>query len=1091
MTNAHTTRAPAEPRILLITADQVMTALAVPALEGSGFRLSATKSASEAIACASASAPDVVLLDLLVEDADALSLRTALRRLPNCTTTPVFVMSDLFDPGLIANVYKDAFSEFLPKPINWLVLPHRLRQAVVVGRSVAELSQYREYLEQAQDAARSASTEALKLRNFDELTGLPNRSTFTEIVALAAAQMKSRPGEIAVLFIDVDQFKRFNESLGRDSGDALLRAIAERLKSVLEQRVTQSEDFAGGLRGSLARIHADEFAILLDQIDGKAEIERIAKEILAAVMAPYNINGRDLFVSASVGMAFASESEGEAILQCAETAMRHAKRAGGKSVCAYTDSMKDEVIERLELQERLRRAIDNNELRLHYQPLIDSQSGRITGLEGLARWTDPERGAISPGVFIPIAEECGLVIPIGDWVLREGLNQLSDWIAKGLPPIRMALNVARAQIEEASFVEKVESIIRESGVEPQYLELELSERGVFRDDPITLEKLRRLKKLGVTLTIDDFGTGQTTLAYLQSFPLGALKIDQSFVARVVEDPATEAIIRAVIAMSHELDLRVVGEGVETERQAAILRELHCDELQGFLFHRALPPEEIQQLLEAQSDKPLPEPKKRRPPKAPLAATVDEHDEAQPFPQIVIPSDEAAQDELFRMAHVDFLTGLLNRYSFERALESTLARAQRFGHKVALLLFDLDQFKEINDTYGHSTGDELLWALARRMKRIVREVDSLARLGGDEFALIHSEFRTLGGVATLAQRLGEELAKPVKLGATEVSISVSTGIAVYPPGDADPKGFLRQADLALYKAKEQGGSCFHFHASEMDRQVQLRLQLARDLKQAIEREELHLVFQPQFSLATRAVVAVEALVRWNHPKRGLVPPGTFIPIAEETGEMIAIGEWVLRRACSEARSWQTELGIEVPVSVNLSHVQFRLQDFPRVVERVLADTGLSPDLLELELNQRMLLRFENDLEKLARGLDSLGVTLCVDDFGTCPFSIEDLAHLPISKLKVDGRHVQASSAGSGCPPLVRAVIALGKKLNLGIVAEAVETQAQLAALKDESCDFAQGYLFSKPMTAAKLKSRLIGAGESPRSADSQLLQFPPT
>ena len=208
-------------------------------------------------------------------------------------------------------------------------------------------------------------------------------------------------------------------------------------------------------------------------------------------------------------------------------------------------------------------------------------------------------------------------------------------------------------------------------------------------------------------------------------------------------------------------------------------------------------------------------------------------------------------------------------------------------------------------------------------------------------------------------------------------------------------------------------------------------------------------------------------------------------------MIAIGEWVLRRACSEARAWQTELGIEVPVSVNLSHVQFRLQDFPRVVERVLADTGLSPDLLELELNQSMLLRFENDLEKLARGLDSLGVTLCVDDFGTCPFSIEDLAHLPFSKLKVDGRHVQASSAGSGCPPLVRAVIALGKKLNLGIVAEAVETQAQLAALKDESCDFAQGYLFSKPMTAAKLKSRLIGAGESPRSADSQLLQFPPT
>ncbi len=1084
MRQASPDRTTAEPRILLITADQVLRALGLQALEGSGFRVSATASATEAIVLATKSAPDVILLDLLVDDVDALSLRSALRELPRCHSAPVFVMSDLFDPGLIAKVYEDPFSEFLPKPINWLVLPHRFRQAVVVGRSVAELSQYQEYLEQAKDAARSASTEALKLRNFDELTGLPNRSTFSEIVAMAAAQMKNRRGEIAVLFIDIDRFKHFNDSLGRESGDALLRAIAGRLESVLEQRVTRSEEIAGELRGSLARIHADEFAILLDRVENTSEVVRTAEEILAAVMAPYSVNGRDVFVSASIGVAVASESEGEAVLQCAETATKHAKRAGGKTICVYTESMKDEVIEKLELQERLRRAIDNNELRLHYQPIVDARTGLITGLEGLVRWTEPERGAISPAIFIPVAEDGGLVVAIGDWVLKRALRQLSEWTARGLPPVRIAINVARAQLEEATFVEKIESAVQEAAIKPQYLELELSERGVFRDDPLTIEKLRRLKKLGVSLAIDDFGTGQTTLAYLQSFPLSVLKIDRSFVARVDYDPATEAIIRAMVAMSHELDLRVVGEGVETERQAELLRGLNCDKLQGFLFHRALPADQVRQLLADQAEG-LPGVPKRQVLPAP-SETRPAHD-AEPFPGFAVSPRESSQDELFRLAHVDFLTDLLNRYSFEQALEATLARAERFGHKVALLLFDLDQFKEINDTYGHSAGDELLATLAHRMRRIVRQVDPLARLGGDEFALIHSEFKSLDGVATLAQRLGDEIAKPVRLGSNEVNVSASTGIAVFPPGDSDPKRFYRQADLALYKAKEQGGACFHFHAHEMDRQVQHKIQLSRDLKRAIDRDELHLVFQPQFALADRSIVAAEALVRWNHPKRGLIPPSTFIPIAEDSGEIISIGEWILRRACSEAVSWRSKLGIELPVSVNLSYVQFRLQGFPQAVERILDETGLRPGLLELELTQRMLLRLENDIDKLTRELDSLGVTMSIDDFGTSPFSIEDLTHLPFSKLKVDGRHIRASNAEDGCPPLVRAVIALGKKLDLGIVAEAVESQPQLAALREEGCDFGQGNFFTKPMRSAELRSLLIGARESQKN---QLLRFPP-
>ena len=276
---------------------------------------------------------------------------------------------------------------------------------------------------------------------------------------------------------------------------------------------------------------------------------------------------------------------------------------------------------------------------------------------------------------------------------------------------------------------------------------------------------------------------------------------------------------------------------------------------------------------------------------------------------------------------------------------------------------------------------------------------------------------------------------------------------------------------------------------MDQQVQLKFQLGRDLKEAIARDELHLVFQPQFSLASRDIVAVETLVRWNHPKRGLIPPATFIPVAEDTGEIIRIGEWVLRQACSEARAWQTQLGLELPVSVNLSSVQFRMRGFPKAVKRILAETKLKPDLLELELNQQVLLRLESDLERLTRGLAALGVGLCVDDFGTSPFSIEDLSHLPFSKLKVDGRHIHTSNADVGCPPLVCAMIAMGKKLNLGIVAEAVESQVQLSALKEAGCDFGQGNFFTKPMTADELRI-FFGANESKSTTEAQVLRFPP-
>jgi diguanylate cyclase (GGDEF)-like protein len=427
----------------------------------------------------------------------------------------------------------------------------------------------------------------------------------------------------------------------------------------------------------------------------------------------------------------------------------------------------------------------------------------------------------------------------------------------------------------------------------------------------------------------------------------------------------------------------------------------------------------------------------------------------------------AERRLHHMAQHDFLTDLPNRYSFGELLEDEFARVGRAGGAVAAMLLDLDHFKDINDTYGHAVGDGLLVAVGRRLRRRLPKSVGLARCGGDEFGIMPTGLDSFEAASELAQELLESFHSPFALRGQEIYVSASVGIAIYPPGPSDAKSLIKRADLALYRAKEDGRNSFRFHEQEMDREVRHRMWMGQELRGALGRRELFLEYQPQVSVSTGEVSGVEALLRWQHPARGLIPPASFIPAAEASGLIVPIGEWVLRTACAQAQSWQNRFAVPLRVAVNLSPVQFRDTRLVETIEEVLAETGLDPVLLELELTESLLMEVAESVESIMEQLEALGVRLALDDFGKGYSSLEYVRRFHLDRLKIDRSYVHGLGNGSPDPVIVSLIAVLGHKLGLEVIAEGVETEAQLEFLVDEGCQQAQGFYFSGPVPADQL------------------------
>lgn len=440
------------------------------------------------------------------------------------------------------------------------------------------------YLVYREITVRRQSEEKLRIvATHDPLTALPNRTLLHERLSHALAKAQRHGRQLAVLFVGLDRFKSVNDTLGHEAGDALLQVAARRLYDCLRETDT------------MARQGGDEFVVLMDELSDRGPISSVSQRILDAVAQPFAIDGRELHITASIGISVYPE-DGRTLLRNAHIAMYRAKAKGGNNYQLYSAQIDNYSVERLSLESGLRRALERDELSLHYQPKVNVASGLISGMEALLRWQHPELGSVAPDRFIPIAEETGLIVPIGAWVLKTACSQNRAWQRQGLRRLPVAVNLSPRQFAGEGLLGDIKSALAESGLEPSDLELEITESMVMNNPDQAITVLRQVKQLGVRVAIDDFGIGYSSLAYLKRFPIDTVKVDRSFVEDIPADENSMAIAQAVIAMAHSLRLKVVAEGVESEGQLSFLRGEGCDEIQGHYFCEARAASEISAIM---------------------------------------------------------------------------------------------------------------------------------------------------------------------------------------------------------------------------------------------------------------------------------------------------------------------------------------------------------------------------------------------------------------------------------------------------------------------------------------------------------------
>ena len=440
--------------------------------------------------------------------------------------------------------------------------------------------------------------------------------------------------------------------------------------------------------------------------------------------------------------------------------------------------------------------------------------------------------------------------------------------------------------------------------------------------------------------------------------------------------------------------------------------------------------------------------------------------------------QKAERRLAHLAQFDALTGLPNRSLLQDRLAQTIVQSRRKHWHAGTLFVDLDRFKLINDTLGHHQGDALIRQVGERLLSCVRPGDTVGRISGDEFAVVLADMARPDDAALVAQKILDALARPFDLGGNEAYISASIGIAAFPEDGDDAETLLKNADIAMYRAKESARNCYRFFTAEMNQRTVAKVQLNTDLRRAIERREFELYYQPKVDLVHAKLQGLEALLRWNHPQRGMVSPAEFIPALEDSGLILPVGEWVIGEACAQQRRWQQEGRVAVPVAVNLSPKQFRRGDLDRVIRQTLAGAGVDAGLLELEITESSLMEDPEDAVRVMHNLRAAGLRISIDDFGTGYSSRSYLTRLPLSALKIDRSFVRDAGASAEAASIVRAVIDMAQNMRFTVIAEGVETEEQVAFLRKHGCNQAQGYFFGKPASAGHTGA-LLARAKAPR------------
>jgi len=571
--------------VLIIDDDEQIRDLLV-AILGNSCSCSSVASTEEALRRLSEEPFDLVISDIDVEGMSGMELIPKLHSISPGTV--VVIIGGKQDIETAIDAMRVGAFDYITKPLDIRHVDAAVQRALNHRSLIREKEQYRAQLEQLLEE-RTAEVDFLAY--YDTITQLPNRALFEDRLAQAIAMAKSSGQMLGVLFISLDQFKKVNDTLGHGPGDILLREFAERLKSCVAQTDT------------IARFGSDEFALLRTQIEDADDVIETIGSLSQVLKFAFELDGQELFATASVGISLFpfDGDDGQTLLKNAGAALYKAKRSGGANYQFYTADIHDRASRRLSLETTLRRALQNQEFLLHYQPKVSVDSLEITGVEALVRWHHPQLGLISPAEFIPLAEDTGLIIPIGQWVLKEACLQNKRWQNQGFARIRMAVNISARQLHDQAFADTVIRTLRETDLEPEYLELELTESSIMQNVELAANVLSRLKAMGIYCSIDDFGTGFSSLASLKRLPINALKIDKSFVSEAPSEPDDAALVLAIITLAHNLRLKVIAEGVETEEQLRLLHLLRCDEIQGGLFSKPLPADALESLLDSHSE----------------------------------------------------------------------------------------------------------------------------------------------------------------------------------------------------------------------------------------------------------------------------------------------------------------------------------------------------------------------------------------------------------------------------------------------------------------------------------------------------------
>ncbi|MEE9493133.1 MAG: EAL domain-containing protein [Gammaproteobacteria bacterium] len=564
-------------KILMVDDEPITTEILQTFLEDAGYQnFVSTSDSTKAVELIRNTQPDVVLLDLVMPEVNGFDILAVLRSEEGFLHIPVVVLTSSTDATTKLKALELGANDFLSKPVDPSELALRIKNTL------------------------AAKAFQDRLTNYDALTGLPNRRYFSDSLQQLIQVAKMSRQQFLILHLNIDSFKKINETLGASAGDALLQKVAVRIEEVLKTPELTVQLGHQQYQLSLFRTGGDEFTMLVPDIRKNTDAGFIATKLMCAFNQAFYIADQELFVSPSIGIGvYPDDGENvEILLQHSNVALSHAKNQGGNLYQYYSKNLNAASLEKLQMGNQLRTALENNQLVMHYQPKVDLQSGEIIGMEALMRWEHPELGMVSPIQFIPIAEESNLIITLSEWAILEAARNIKQWNENFGAELTVAVNITSKHLKSNLLVDTVKNILQKVEIPPRFLELEITENVILDNADSNIQSLKDIRSLGIKIALDDFGTGYSSLSYLIQFPLDILKIDRSFVINLHTSQASRAIVSAIIAMAQGLGLFVVVEGIETEEQLQFFQQRHCDFYQGYLFSRPVPANEFTKLLEA-------------------------------------------------------------------------------------------------------------------------------------------------------------------------------------------------------------------------------------------------------------------------------------------------------------------------------------------------------------------------------------------------------------------------------------------------------------------------------------------------------------